>query len=584
MSATLKEFRTNSIQPLETENILDPRLEAMKYGQDNMKWTIFKGCQNQNWTKQQANSYSTAGINWNFNTQSENSLIDRRLYARVQFKIIFTGTSPIGQPLLLDEHDAPRCFPLASITNSLKASVNGTSFECQYSNVIEGMLRYNNSHELRTYDLSMTPDALDNYQRYADGVGSTRNPLSNYNNGSYAQGRGAFRLDSLINPVSVDGVTPTQSEVVFTVTEPLLLSPFLYSSQDLQSGFYGVKNLAVQYSFNAGKLDRIWSHNALNPGVTISTMNVTLPSPPSLLVNYLNPPLLDSIGQVPRAPVYQYYKTDVNVNDFNTTLNPGATATFTNNAIQISTIPQSIYIWFNQPLGSKDYTSTDTFFTISGLTLSYLGVSGQFGTMDANDLYVMCVKNGLKSSWTEFAGRTQSYGTSATSLDNFGLTGSVVKISIEDLAMPDNLASGVNINSQLQFSCTITNTNTVETLPVQSVCMLVYDGIATVVDGNCITQVGIITQQDVVETRAEKGWVDYTKAQRMYGGGLFSKLGSLAKNLLTPENVMKVAQTVIPAAREAFSGKGMTGGALTGGALMGGARMTADEMRRRLLE
>lgn len=560
---------TNSIKPLRTENVLDPRLEAMKYGQEKLKWGVFKGCQNQNWVQQQANSYSTAGATWNFNTQSENVLIDRRIYARMQFQISFTGTSPIGQPLLNDEADSPRAFPLGMITQSLKASINGTSFESQYSDVLEALLRYNNPFEQRNHDLSQTPSMLDKHQVYADGVGGVRNPLGLYDNGSYEIGRGAFRVDSIVNPVSVDGVTPTTSIVVFTVTEPLLLSPFLYSCRHLQSGLYGVKNIGVQFTFKAGQLDRMWSH-AVTAGVTITGVTVAIGSgttaPPTLLVNYLNPPLLDSIGEKPQAPVYQYYKTDTYINDFSQTLAPNASGTFANNAIQLSTIPSSIYLWFTRPNNAKSYITSDTAFRINSLSVNFLNFAGQFSTMTINDLYSMACKNGCELSWTEFNGLTQNYSSGTV----VGLTGSFLKLDVEDLAMPDNMASGVNVNSQLSITANITNINQAATLGVQCNVVCVYDGVCTVVDGNAISQVGIITQEDVVETRKSSAWVDFSKAQRMYGGSFLAKLGSLAK----------AAPSIVHGASDVLKslGLGAVGGELEmddmeeGGALVGGAR------------
>lgn len=566
--------QTSSIRPLTTENVLDPRLEAMKYGQEKLKWGIFKGCQGQNWVQQQANSYSTAGATWNFNTQSENVLIDRRVYAQMQFRIDFTGTSPLGQPLLNDEADAPGAFPLGRITQSLKATINGTSFESQYADNLEAMLRFNNPFEQRHHDLSMTPSMLDKHALYEDGVGGVRNPLSTYDNGSYEIGRGAFRVNSLVNPVNAGA--PTTSTVFFTVTEPLLLSPFLYSCRNLQSGLYGVKNMGCQFSFKAGQLDRLWSH-AITPGVTFTSVIVSIGSgataAPLLLVNYLNPPLLDSIGEKPQAPVYQYYKTDTYLNETGQSLAPNQTATITNNAIQLSTVPSSIYLWFTRPNSAKTYLTTDTAFRLNSLQLNYLNVAGQFSTMTINDLYALACKNGVELSWTEWSGLTQSYSTGAI----IGLTGGFLKLDVEDLAIPDNLASGVNVNSQLSITASITNINQSDTLAVQCNVVCVYDGLCTVVDGNAISQIGIISQADVVETRRSSEWVDFSKAQRMYGGNFMSKLASLAKK----------APAAIHAASSLLQQFGMgggpmggmvegddDGGGVVGGAVVGGARKT----------
>ena len=261
------------------------------------------------------------------------------------------------------ESDAPRCLPLASITNSLKVTINGSSVETQYADALTGLLRYNLDDEVKERDLSMSPSAQDKYQRYVDGVGSVRNPLSNYQNSGKDTGRGAFSYDAITNPVSPDAaITPITATVLFTVTEPLLISPLKYKSSDLSSGFIGVQNMAVSFNFAAGQLARVWSR-APSVGVTLSSVVCSLgagtTAPPSLLVNYLTPPLL-SQSQIPKQVNYQYYKCETYVNDMNTTLASNASQTFTNNAIQLSTVPKCIYIWASIPSSAKTHLTSDT--------------------------------------------------------------------------------------------------------------------------------------------------------------------------------------------------------------------------------
>ena len=524
---------TNSLRPMRLTNIIDPRLECLEPSQKEMEWGIFKGCEGQNSVTQQANSYSTAGVTWNFNTQSENVIIDRRMYARCQFQMTFIGTAPIGQPLLNTETDAIRSLPLASVTNSLKVTINGSSVETQYSDALMGMLRYNLDDKCKEHDLSMSPSTLDKYQRYVDGVGSVRNPLSNYQNSGKDTGRGSFALDSIVNPVSPDAaVTPITATVLFTVTEPLLLSPMLYKSADLQSGLIGVKNMGVQFNFSAGQLSRIWSR-APSAGVTLTSavaaVGAGTTAPPSLLVNYLTPPLM-SQSQIPRQVNYQYYKAETFVNDMNVALAANATQRFTNNSIQLSTVPKCIYIWASRRNADKTYLTSDTFFSLSNLSLNYLNVSGQFSSMTLQDLYQMCVKNGCELSWPEWSGRTQTIGDSRTGIGSQdGMVGSVIKIDVSDLHIPSNIASGMNVNSQLGFSVDVTNINQNDPINVQLTTVLVYDGLMTVSNGSMATQVGVISKSDVVETRADRSnFVDYKSAQSIYGSSLYSQLGHLA--------------------------------------------------------
>jgi len=525
--------QSNSLKPLKLSNVLDPRLECMEFAQKEMSWGVFKGCEGQNSVQQQANSYSTAGITFNFNTQSENVIIDRRMYCRAQFQVTFVGTAPLGQPLLATESDAPRCLPLASVSNSLKVTINGSSIESQVADSLPLLLRYNLSDWCKEHDLSMSPSTQDKYQRYADGVGSVRNPLSNYQNSGKDTGRGAFSLDSITNPVSPDAaVTPITAVVLFTVTEPLLVSPMLYKSQELQSGLIGVKNMGVQLNFASGQLDRVWSR-APSAGVTLTSVTTAIgagtTAPPSLLVNYLTPPLI-SQSQIPRQVNYQYYKAETFVNDMNVNLAPNATQSFTNNAIQLSTIPKAIYICASRPNNAKSHLTTDTFFRINSLSLNFLNVSGQFSSMSIQDLYQMCVKNGCELSWNEWSGRTVTIGDSRTGFGSIdGMVGSVIKIDVSDLHIPSNVASGMNVNSQLSYTIGIENVNQVDTIGVQLSTVIIYDGLMTISNGSMALQVGVISENDVIEVRADReNYIPYKSAESIYGGDLFSKLGHFA--------------------------------------------------------
>ena len=565
---------TNSSRPIKTANLLDPRLEALEPSQKQMTWAIPKSCEGQNVVQQQANSYSTSGVTWNFNTQSENVLIDRRIYARCQFQLTFVGTAPLGQPLLNTESDAPRFLPLAAVTQSLKVTINGSSVESQYADSLLGVLRYNLDDHLKEVDLSMSPSSQDKYQRYVDGVGSVRNPLSNYQNSGKDTGRGSFVLDSITNPVSPDAaVTPITAVLQFTVTEPLLLSPMLYKSNDLQSGLIGVRNMGVQFNFASGQLSRIWSRSP-SPGVTLTSVTPAIgagtTTPPSLLVNYLTPPL-SSQGSIPRQINYQYNKSECFVNDMNVDLAPNASQTFTNNAIQLSTVPKCIYIWASRQNSTKTHLTSDTFFKINSLSLNYLNVSGQFSSMSLQDLYQMCVKNGCELSWNEWSGKTMTIGDSRTQPSVDGMVGSCIKLDISDLHIPSNVASGMNVNSQLSYAVNVENINQIDTIGVQLTTVIIYDGLMTIESGSMATQVGVISEADVVETRAERSnFITQAEAKNVYGGSIYGSMGHLAR----------IAKRGLDMACEAKNALG--GEMLLTNQMGGGAAMSRSDLKSRM--
>jgi hypothetical protein len=128
-------------------------------------------------------------------------------------------------------------------------------------------------------------------------------------------------------------------------------------------------------------------------------------------------------------------------------------------------------------------------------------------------------------SWPEWNGGTNTIDNAGT----LGLCGSVLKIDVDDLAIPSNLAPSVSVNSQVNYTVNITNTNQSSAKSVQLVTIFVYDGIMEIQDNNVLTQTEILNQYDVVKIREKGDWIDYKSAHSLYGGNWFSKLTSLGR-------------------------------------------------------
>ena len=589
--------KTNTVHPLDLTNCIDPRLEALSYGQEKLKWAIPKGCSYSNHFQQKAAAYSTSGVNWNFNTAGENILIDKRIYAKVQFQVSITGIPANGGYLVNDGLSAPRAFPLASVVESLTLGLNGSSITVSYADALQGMVHYSgDKHNLSEYDLSGTPTMLDKFAVYSDGIGSLKNPLNSYQSGGYETPRGSFKLDSIVNPVG-DGVASKTAIIKFTVVEPLMISPLSYSSSRLESALIGVNNMSVQMNFG-GDLSRVWSHAVGSAGETVTSVSVAVGSGtteiPELLLSYLSTPLTDH-SAIPRQAVYDYYRSEVFQNDQSVTLGAGATQTFTLNAIQLSIVPKSITIYAALPRGSKTYADSDTFFKMNSISLQYLNVSGQFSSMTINDLYNMSVKNGCKLSFQEWSGQTTNYQTGA----GVPLTGSVLRIDVTDLALPANLAAGCPVSSQLQFQVSLTNTSS-QARAVSIYTVIGQEGLMTIAEGSMTTSLGVVSSEDVLATRASKDWTTCHVQSEMYGGSFWDKVKSFGKTI--GKAVGKVAPLVehmvpkdsavgkyLPKALDVGKSLGLLGDGLAGGrkgrrggALVGGRAMSRSELKELL--
>jgi hypothetical protein len=444
-------------EKLETFNLIDPRLNCLAGQQDKLKWGIPLGGGYTSTVAQKANSYSNSGVSFNFNTQGQNVMIDRRFYCKIQFQVSVSGIPKVGAYLITPDASAPSSFPLSKVCESVSVNINGTTVSQNYADSMCALLRYNTDSNLLQYDLSGTPTMQDHFANYSDAMDSNRNSLNTYQASGHEQGRGGWMLDSLTGNTVGDGVTTQTAVLKFTVVEPLMVSPLQYSSADLDSALIGVNNLGVNINF-AGNLDRVWSHYIsaqLASGVATTTTTVASGTTaiPELLMTYINLNQIDDI-KIPKQVLYPYSRVEATGNATSVSLANGLSQTFTSNAQQLSTVPKKIYIWASANRGTLTSQDCDTYLTINSLSLQYLNVAGQFSSMSQNSLFNICVKNGLQMSFTEWSGRTQNGSPAYSSV---GLTGSVMCIDASDLALPSNISSGSLVNSQLQFQLGLSN-------------------------------------------------------------------------------------------------------------------------------
>tara|TARA_R110000765_G_C18830358_1_gene596809 strand:+ start:151 stop:714 length:564 start_codon:yes stop_codon:yes gene_type:complete len=187
--------------------------------------------------------------------------------------------------------------------------------------------------------------------------------------------------------------------------------------------------------------------------------------------------------------------------------------------------------------------------------------------MSLQDLYQMCVKNGCELSWPEWSGRTQTIGDGSVD----GMVGSVIKLDVSDLHIPSNVASGMNVNSQLSYTVNVENI-AAATIGVQLTTVIVYDGLMTIESGSMATQVGVISEADVVETRADRSnFIPWSTARSVYGGSIYGSMGHLAR----------VAKKGLDMACAA---KGALGGELVLDQQRGGAAMSRAQLKSRMFE
>jgi hypothetical protein len=217
------------------------------------------------------------------------------------------------------------------------------------------LLRMLDSEEFAKYD-SMTPTALDYLADYKDGVHQMEFQLDTNNDGEpcayvagavnvtpsggtfagtrtqsylshannilghdmirpagtayYHKPRGAWKLKALYaktgtgNATRIPLITDTVVYAQFEVTEPLLLSPFVFGSGFGKQGFYGIQTMNFNMNINSNA-NRAW-RSAVFAGAGTKTVEVEGFTNSQLLFQFLTPHASDMLDPRNVVPFYEF--------------------------------------------------------------------------------------------------------------------------------------------------------------------------------------------------------------------------------------------------------------------------------------
>lgn len=491
-----------AITPLNTFRVKEPRVKI----NEERDYAILSGGSQVSYKPVVSTSYSSASQQFSAPPPSPMTIVDRKVYLSVPVTLTFSGSAPVGQNLLQSGYDSFRAFPLSSVINTLQITLNNTSVSVNMSDTIQALLRYHNKQDMREFEYSMTPSMMDQSQNYADLSGTFRNPLGQYGDG-YEMSRGGFPLTSLVN-------TNTGAIVVATVTEPLFLSPMLFGHGE-SAGFIGLQTMDFNITYNPD-LTRMWSHSA-GSGSTISTITVSF-GQPKLLFTYITPKELQI---VPKAVVYPYFSISRFPTDSSVAITPNVSAILSSASIQLNSIPRRMYIFARKKNADLTYNDTDTFLGITNVTINWSNQSGLLSSATQQDLYNISKENGCNLSWAQWSGGL-SYIMSGGVNTAIGTVGSVLAIEFgKDIGLSDTEAPGLLGSYQLQMAVTVTNTNqTLVSITPSLYIVIVSEGTFTVTDQQSITQIGVISKDDVINSKTSEE-VNYHEIESIYGSGSF---------------------------------------------------------------
>lgn len=548
--------------------VKDPRLDVT----DTIKYAVIKGGQNVTNSKFAAVSASASQLVFNVQVPSEQTIIDRRVLLRATLKVSVTATSGLANNIVCyGVNAALASFPLHQCFDTLSATINNNTVTCNIKDVLPAILRLMEDDDLIWHN-GMTPAFNDITASY-----SRQDPLfdysylSNSNTSLWAASdnkrfhRGCFPISS--NPTGFFGVTGT-NVITYIVTEPLLLSPFMFSNtKSNNQGFYGIQNMNIVANLNDGRrcfrgptpgVKTFLKPSGTGAGVAegITAVSIDMWSvKPELLFTFITPHPSDLM---PARNIVPYYELPRYINGgqpiltaATSVLGSGAITMTASEAkfqaIQLNQIPDKLifYTRLKSDIANQPWGQADVSLPIQSISINFNNNSGILASATTQELWQMSKNNGVNSSWPEFLG----YGTSANYDGASDISGGLPLVSYVPLSgsylvlefgkdiqlTEDFYAAGSLGNFNLQ--CTINVNNNTGYAPANSeewelIVITMNSGVFVCERGTSATYTGILTKQDVLDASAQE-YYTHDDVKRLVGGGFFdsikSGLSSLAK-------------------------------------------------------
>jgi len=528
-----------------TYKVYDPIIDVNR--QDNNY--IIQGANAINYREYPANTFSNQYASFELQ-QSPSQLMDRLIFLQVPISIHFTGSgTQLGFPKLLQGgYDAPRFLALQNIITSVNVTINNASVSLETFEIIPAIMHYMTNEELRKF-FSTSTSYCDQSQEYVQLAGTNRNPLNTY-------------WDTFTDTINARGCIETSAftnsnvaaDITFICTEPLYISPLLYTSQS-DKGFIGMQTLTVNVNW-ASDLTYIWSH-CPGPyeaaGGTLNSLTVTI-GQPKLLIKTASLPLLE---RLPESINYNFSKFDKFI--LNTgSWAAGQTRTISSNSAVLNQIPEKIYVFLRRSNNIRTFRDTDTFLKISNINITLNSTTGILSSASFEQLYEMSVRNGLNMSFTQFgAGSVFSVGSTDVTIGGIGSIVAMVP-GLDWGLQHDDIAMGLGGTYNFQVKLTAQNINFVNAISdVTLYIIAVYSGAFTISNLQAMQNISIISKEDILDASRSPhlNFNDIMGNTLSYGGKLdlwgdIKRFGEKAIKWVKEEGIPFTKDYLLPIAKE----------------------------------
>jgi hypothetical protein len=625
-----------TVETLATKRVIDTRTDVNSYARRT--YQIFDGPQDTGFVKFNPNGGNApAGdqLNFTLNPPSTRVFVNRRVVIEATFEVtlrgkpgtvpgadeplkylvnyqgtgaVSVGTNPAGTPnagaaVSLGSKigtNGPRAYPLANATRSLQVSINNDQLSQNLGQYWRATTRYANSLGQSEIDQGSTATMLDLTQSYAQATNNNISPFAIRGANPLQTSRTSLYGVQVLRNDRYDSSDPNKELVAtvrFTVREPLYLSPFLFQRGDQDTGLIGVQTMNLQLQLGGrgqSKLaDAVFScdKDATFDTDVGNTYSITAETKEAYVyMNFLTP---DALQIIPDINNYPYYEPTLYTTTDNTTLGIGATRNIEMNNVQLNSIPQRILIFVDEPDSAASVYKTDTYAAIEAINISFDNRDSLLAAASPIDLYNIAAKNNTNLTWSEW-----NRDCGSVLCLNFG----------EDIPLRANQAVGLRGSYNLRMSVRVRNVKVddVVSAPMAGTTLSVVVfgvGVMTIAQQNVVRTVGILTNEDVLRSKAQPA-LPYHNTGDLYGGGWFDDFRNAFMSVARP--LAGIASKVLPMLApetapfvgafnsiinpEPAAGPGNTGlvrsfgnglvGGNVGGRLVGGKKVTRAQLAK----
>jgi len=532
-------------------------------------------------------------------------------------------------------------FVLTNCFSTIQSTINNCSVSINIGDILPQLLRMTSQRDLQKYNSHTTALVDDQWGMYRDACSNyiqgqntvfpptNNNPLGAMGNNGYDNNfcpRGAFPTsvsifqydagNTLVSHSSICATAGNRFEIVLSATfiEPILLSPFLNCMpHGNQAAFLGLNTLTL--NLNVNNLQRV-----IRTGQTVDTVAGIVPKYRMAITGgcsaygadggfpavssvplFQNTRLLcqfltlqpSQVARIALRNVCEYTDFPRFITSSNGQSNlAGATysnlngvlPTFPNtlvvsNNIQLNQIPSRFIICVRVPIGSQTPANTDSFLSITGISINFNNKSGILASSQSVDLYNLAVKAGSTQSFNEWNGyqtvnqATMGVATNGATIPITYLnryvptTGSLFVLDAVDLGLEDYLSSGSLGQFNLQMNVQVRNQFPYAIVNPELCIICCNEGIFSTIAGSSSVMTGLLTREKVLMTKEQEPATDTESFRRFVGGVMSNSSMANAVNLIGKH----YKKLPLPLAN-AIMGSGSSGGGYSGGGSSGGRR------------